>query len=93
MSKLQLITDESAALGRGCPELGLNPAQVEALRSIDPKDRLAAFTFMEFCQGRKFEGGVQAKLAAKMGFIEGFKIGSMIHSIEKADLEKTLLNI
>lgn len=93
MSKLQLITDAPEALGRACPELGLNSAQVEALRSIDPDDRLAAFSFMEFCQGQKFDGGIQAKMACKLGFIQGFKIGNLIHSIEKADLEKTLRNL
>ena len=91
MSKLQLITGEDrSALGRACPELGLDAAQVEALKSIDPKDRLAAFSFMEFCRGQKFEDGIQAKMAAKMGFIQGFNVGSLIHSIEKTDLEKVL---
>ncbi len=88
MGKLQLI---SAGTVKPCarPDLGLSSEDIQMLKDFDPEDRLAAFAFVEFSRGQKFQGGIQAKLACKQGFIEGFRIcKKILHA--GPDLEREL---
>lgn len=71
-------------------KFGLISAREKAILKDYPEEQHPAIlAFMAFSQGKKWSGGIQAKMAAKGAFIEAFKIAALLYLPEAiAEVEK-----
>lgn len=60
----------------------LTKQEAVQLQGVPKEDRLACLVFVRWCQGRKFEGGINAKLRAKATFFEAARIFKAIYEPE-----------
>ncbi len=83
MEKEVRQTDEEVAIQRaiqaGKMKRSLNPAEQAMLETFPEHERVAVLVFVRWCEGQKWNGGPQAKLAAKSAFIQAFRIAEALY--------------
>lgn len=52
------------------------------IEQLPEEHRLAGLVFLRWSQGRKFKGGINDKMIAKLSFMEAFKIAQGIFAPE-----------
>lgn len=88
----ELTTAESTELTLKKHDPVISKDEIRQILSFEPEDRQAVFVFIRTYRNFKWNGGIQAKLAAKQAFLTAFRVARELYETGAGkieDLEKT----